>query len=180
MRLKKLKNKIFILVFLACTLAIFSITLVHALFPIKLYNDVKFVCDKTQVPPYLVLAIIKTESSFSSEKVSTKGAKGLMQIMPETADYVSELYFSGRDIDLANDKDNILIGVTYLIYLFDKFEDKKTVLAAYNAGEGRVLEWLDNKDFSLDGKTLCNIPYKETHEYVEKVIHREKIYNLLY
>ena len=103
-----------------------------------------------------------------------------MQIMPDTASYVSELYFAGENVDLTNEKQNILIGVTYLIYLNNKFEDKKTALAAYNAGEGRVYEWLENKDYSLDGKTLYSIPFKETENYVKKVIQREKFYNLFY
>ena len=103
-----------------------------------------------------------------------------MQIMPSTANYVSELYFGSKDFDLFNPNHNLLIGITYLSYLFDKFENKKTALSAYNAGEGRVFTWLLNNDYSTDGKTLNNIPFKETRLYVEKVFNRLELYKLLY
>ena len=180
MRLKIFKNKILIFSLIACIFASVSLALVRAIFPRKYYNNIVSVCDGTSIDPNLVLAIIKTESSFNNDKISPKGAIGLMQIMPETATYVSDLFFAGEQIDIEKENENILVGVTYLIYLFNKFKDKKTALAAYNAGEGRVYEWLENKDYSLDGKSLYFIPFKETSSYVEKVIRREKIYNLLY
>ena len=180
MRLKIFKNKILIFSLIACILASVSLALVRAIFPRKYYNKIVSVCDDTSIDPNLVLAIIKTESSFNNDKISHKGAIGLMQIMPETATYVSDLFFASKEFNLKNENENILIGVTYLIYLFDKFEDKKTALAAYNAGEGRVYEWLENLDYSANGKTLDSIPFKETSIYVKKVLKREKIYNLLY
>ena len=180
MRLKIFKNKIFIFSLIACIFASASLAGVRAFFPRKYYSYITSVCDDTAIEPNLVLAIIKTESSFNNEKASPKGAIGLMQIMPETAQYVSNLYFAGEKIDIKNEEQNILIGVTYLIYLYNKFKDKKTALAAYNAGEGRVYEWLENKEYSLNGKTLDVIPFKETSVYVKKVMKREKIYKLLY
>ena len=67
-----------------------------------------------------------------------------------------------------------------LNYLFDKFENKKTALSAYNAGEGRVFTWLLNADYSTDGKGLNDIPFKETKLYVNKVLSRLEMYKLLY
>ena len=180
MRLRKLKNKILIFVSLTCALAILCFALARVIFTNKHYSNIKSICNGTQISPSLVLAIIKTESSFDKDKISHKGAIGLMQIMPETANYVSQLYFSGEKFDLTNEKQNVLIGVTYLIYLNNKFEDKKTALAAYNAGEGRVYEWLENLDYSANGKTIDSIPFEETSLYVKKVLKRERIYNLLY
>ena len=112
--------------------------------------------------------------------MSKKGAVGLMQIMPTTKDYISTLYFAGRDFDLYAPSDNLLLGVTYLIYLGEKFKNEKTALAAYNAGEGRVYEWLKNINYSLDGQSLQVIPFKETAEYVEKVFLYRKFYKFLY
>ena len=103
-----------------------------------------------------------------------------MQIMPKTANYVSELYFSNKKFDLFSPNENILIGVTYLDYLFKRFKNIKTALSAYNAGEGNVELWLCDVNFSLDGKTLKLIPFKETREYVDKVLKRIEIYKLLY
>ncbi len=180
MRLKIFKNKILIFSLIACILASGSFALVRAIFPRKYYKNILSVCDGTNISPNLVLAIIKTESSFDCDKISPKGAIGLMQIMPETANYVSDMFFASENFNLKNANENIIIGVSYLIYLFDKFEDKKTALAAYNAGEGRVYDWLENKDYSVSGKTLDNIPFEETSIYVKRVLNREKFYNLLY
>lgn len=174
------KNKFFIIILSACIFAICSFAGVRAVFPLKYYSEISTACKNTGIPPRLVLAIIKTESSFDNEKVSPKGAIGLMQIMPSTASYVSSLFFANEEINLCDAKQNISVGVSYLIYLFDKFEDKKTVLSAYNAGEGRVYDWLENYSYSKDGKALDYIPFKETASYVEKVLHAEKIYSVIY
>lgn len=103
-----------------------------------------------------------------------------MQIMPDTANYVSKLFFGGEDFDLFCPKDNILYGVTYLLYLFKKFPDQTTALCAYNAGEGNVQNWLKEKAFSSDGKSLDKIPFEETRTYVERVTLYAKIYKVLY
>ena len=179
MHLKTFKNKFIIAFILTCIFTIVSTVGMHVAFPIKYLDVIVSVCDSTSISPNLVLAIIKTESSFDKNKISPKGAIGLMQIMPDTANYVSDLYFASEEFDLYDEKDNILIGVTYLIYLYKKFEDKKTVLTAFNAGEGRVQKWLDDDFYSKDGKTLYYIPYEETSNYVKKVLTNEKFYNLL-
>ncbi|MBQ7372956.1 MAG: lytic transglycosylase domain-containing protein [Clostridia bacterium] len=171
------------IIFALCSAFVFtSVTVVgaYAVFPCKYKTQVYAICAKTNIPPELVFAIIKTESSFNEEKISSKGAVGLMQIMPDTANYVSDLYFGGKNFDLFYPDDNILIGVTYLIYLFDKFEDKKTALSAYNAGEGNVNAWLSDDKYSTDGKSLNYIPFKETEEYCKKVLKRTQIYKILY
>ena len=152
----------------------------RVVFPKKHIAEIKSVCEDTKIPHSLVLAIIKTESSFESSKISSKGAIGLMQIMPETANYVADLFFAGEEINLFDVKQNILIGVTYLVYLYKKFDNIKTVLAAYNAGEGRVNDWLKNTQYSLDGKTLIAIPFEETATYVKRVLLYQKFYKFLY
>ena len=152
----------------------------RVVFPKKYINEIKSVCEDTKVPHSLVLAIIKAESSFDNDKVSNKGAVGLMQIMPETANYVANLFFAGEEVNLFDTKQNILTGVTYLVYLFKKFGNEKTVLAAYNAGEGRVYDWLKNTKYSIDGKTLLSIPFEETATYVKRVLSYQKFYQVLY
>ncbi len=87
--------------------------------------------------PLLVLAVIKTESSFRKTVVSHKGAIGLMQILPNTAQYVSQMH---DHIELTHSEElfepdtNILIGINYLSYLVDKFENQKYAIIAYNMG----------------------------------------------
>ena len=180
MRLKVLYKNLILFVFTACIILVCFALVIHAIFPRKYNKEVTAICDNVSISPNLVFALIKAESSFKKDATSQKGAIGLMQIMPDTASYVSDLFFAGERFDLYDEKDNIIIGVTYLLYLFNKFEDKKTVLCAYNAGEGRVYEWLQNHEYSYDGKTINYIPFEETKSYVEKIIRYEKFYDKLY
>lgn len=179
MRLKGFKIKLF-LIFTACFVAVLLPLTLYAVFPCKYKSEVYSIVDGTNIPPQLTFAIIKAESSFKKDKISSKGAVGLMQIMPDTANYVSKLFFGGEDFDLFCPKDNILYGVTYLLYLFKKFPDQTTALCAYNAGEGNVQNWLKEKAFSSDGKSLDKIPFEETRTYVERVTLYAKIYKVLY
>jgi soluble lytic murein transglycosylase len=75
---------------------------------------------------------------------------------------------------------NIQCGVALIHLLQGKFENTETVLAAYNAGQGRTSEWLKNPAYSQDGKTLTHIPYEETENYVRRVINTQKKYQKLY
>jgi soluble lytic murein transglycosylase-like protein len=107
---------------------------------------------KYQVDFALIKAIIRTESGFNPFAVSRKGAKGLMQLMPETAlrMNVSNIY---------NPKENIEGGVRYFKYLLSLFDnDLRLSLAAYNAGENLV------------GELRSIPPYRETIDYVKKVL----------
>jgi len=108
---------------------------------------------KHNVDPLLIHSVIQVESQYNPFAVSPKGAAGLMQLIPATA----------RRFGVKNSFDprqNIDAGVRYLKYLQDLFQDDRLALAAYNAGEGSVVEhqWIP--------------PYRETQEYVRRV--REK------
>ncbi len=141
----------------------------------KHYKLVKSVCNTYNVEFTLALAVMKTESNFKSDAVSSKGAIGLMQVTQKTAEYVANLYDIKGEIDLKNQATNTLIGVCYLDYLSSKFTDKNAVICAYNAGETRVKGWLDFNG-NLNPKT---IPYKETKNYLKLVNFRKKLYTLL-
>ncbi|MCC1496725.1 lytic transglycosylase domain-containing protein [Alcanivorax sp. 1008] len=105
---------------------------------------------KHNVNPAVVLAVIHAESAFDVNALSSKGAQGLMQIMPATAKWLGL-------VSPFDPEANIDAGVRYLAYLQRKFDRLELVLAAYNAGEGTVRR---NKGVP---------PYKETQEYVRKV-----------
>jgi soluble lytic murein transglycosylase-like protein len=113
---------------------------------------------KYQVDFALIKAIIRAESAFNPFAVSRKGAKGLMQLMPETA---SRLNVS----NIFNPRENIEGGVRHFKYLLSLFnDDLRLSLAAYNAGENIVAE-------------LRSIPpYRETVDYVRKVLNYYQSY----
>lgn len=133
------------------------------------------------VDPALVYAVIKAESGFREEAISRAGAVGLMQIKPSTAEFICErenIPFSAER--LREGEYNIELGCKYLCYLYERFEDMQTALAAYNAGEGTVAQWLKEETFSPDGKRLTSIPYLETSAYVKKILRYQKVYRLFY
>ena len=122
------------------------------------------------IDPYLILSIMRQESSFNPKALSKAGARGLMQLMPAT-----EKRFSKRTpTSWSKRKDlNIKIGITYLDYLFKKYNgDLIYTLASYNAGENWVKKWqkeiLNNKDPLIQ---IESIPYRETRNYI-KLIYR--------
>ena len=124
----------------------------------------------------LVYAVIKTESNFDPDAESSVGAMGLMQLTQETLIDVSDRLL-GENIDesdILDPETNIKCGVRYLAWLFETFESEKAVIAAYNAGPGRVGEWLE------DNPELDRIPIGETRIYVSKVLHARDIYTRLY
>ena len=176
---KKLKIKIILLI-TAITLTVCLCFGVYAVFPLKYYSEIVCVCKETNVEKSLILAIIKAESSFNAEKVSNKGAVGLMQLLPNTAEYISDIYFASNNFDLKNPKENILLGVTYIIYLSNKFDCQSTLIAAYNAGEGFVSEWLKDQRYSNDSGNLLDIPFPETENYLIKVNKAIEHYKNLY
>lgn len=129
---------------------------------------------------FLVAAVIKTESNFIPDAHSGK-ARGLMQLTDDTASWVADkmgLDFRHDDLDIP--EVNIKMGCWYLKYLIDKYDNIDTALAAYNGGMGNVSKWLSDSRYSDNGKTLKDIPFAETRDYVKKVNHYRQIYEKKY
>ena len=127
-----------------------------------------------------ILAVVKVESNFDPTAISDKGAKGLMQIKEETFLFVSRKFGLDYDVDdVFEPAKNIEVGVLYLEYLYEKFGGVDVALCAYNAGEGNVSEWLKDKKYSSDGKSLDDIPFGETKNYLSKIKFYERIYSCL-
>ena len=166
---------------LSCVIAVILIIIFIFLFfeikyHLKFQNEINEYAAKNNLEASFVAAIINTESGFDKDAKSPSGAEGLMQLMPKTAAFVAKKFNIEFDNNLFDAQKNIEIGCRYLRYLFDKFKDKRTVLFAYNSGEGNVATWLKVDDFSSNGTTLLNCPYAETNEYVKKVIKAQKYY----
>lgn len=136
------------------------------------YHHVLLSAAEFDVPAPLILAVIRTESDFHPRAVSSAGAIGLMQLLPDTFTDIGErlLQEASDDTQIHTPSVNIRYGVCYLSYLYHQFGDWETALAAYNAGEGRVRTWLADKELSPEG-ALQTIPYPETARYVQGVIH---------
>lgn len=137
------------------------------------------------VPEYIVYSVIKAESDFDPNTVSSADAVGLMQIRAaessNTFEYIAGMVGDKYDPSLHFDPNtNIKYGTYYLSYLYSRFDNWSTVFAAYNGGEGNVSKWLKDPTCSLDGKTLYRIPFTETKDYVKKVNGYCKAYRRLY
>ncbi len=148
----------------------------------KEYSDyVEVYAYEYGIPEYVVYSVIKVESDFDSSVVSEAGAVGLMQLMPETFVWLTSE--NGENLDSATLYDpetNIKYGTYYLSKLYLQFGTWDEVYAAYNAGPTKVSEWLSDKKYSDNGKTLDDIPYKETEKYVKKVNNANETYIKLY
>ena len=136
-----------------------------------------------QIDPYLIFAIIKAESKYQNHAQSSVGARGLMQIMPETAVWIAQTkgIEDFEEMQLHDPKTNIEFGVWYLSSLNKEFDGKyPVILAAYNAGRGTVQKWLAEGIWDGDIKHTGNIPYSETKNYVNRVMQYYDAYRAIY
>lgn len=152
------------------------------IFPRKYQKEIEHFCEQYDLSESLVYAVVFTESKFEHDAISSKEAKGLMQIGEMTGEWAGELLeITEYDKEMLFEPQiNIKIGCWYLQKLTKQFGTVETALAAYNAGSGNVSKWLQNSEYSDDGKTLKEIPYGETKRYVKKVTATQKIYQWLY
>jgi soluble lytic murein transglycosylase len=142
-------------------------------YPLKYEQIVRGHARNYQLDPALLAAVIYQESKFHSDAKSDSGAIGLMQLQPDTAKGIAIRTGGSRfqTSDLYNPEINVRYGSWYLRHLLDKYDDEKTALAAYNAGQRNVDEW------RADGK---EIQFSETREYVDRVEHLKGVYHDAY
>ncbi len=136
---------------------------------------------RVALDPYLVLALARQESLFNPNATSVSNARGLMQLIPSTAKKVAaERGMDPDAIRLYDPSINVDLGTTYLKSLFEMFSgDAFHAVAAYNGGEHAVAKWMSEFPGD-DDEWVENIAYKETREYVKKVIGGRREYLLLY
>lgn len=136
-----------------------------------------------KVDPALVASVILVESKFDERAASQPGAHGLMQVMPDTAQWIAdEMGMTGYTPDKLNDvRTNIRLGTWYLAYLLKEYDGNQVLaLAAYNAGRGHVDSWIRKYGWKKDFQEIEKIPFSETREYVKIVLLNEKHYKQLY
>ena len=128
-----------------------------------------------------VYAVIKCESGFDPQAVSPVGARGLMQIMPETFEWLQSKTGEKNDPDALFDPEtSVRYGCMLFEILLRQFPSPRTAVCAYHAGMGNVEKWLRDPQYSDDGVTLKHIPFPSTAHYADKVLRVQKLYETLY
>ena len=152
------------------------------IYPQKYSEYVYRYSEQSDVDPLLVFAVIKAESNFDEVVVSSSGAIGLMQLMEKTALEQAGKHNKNYEYkDLYNPEINIELGTAYLAELINKYNGNYYLaVTAYNAGIGVVDGWIANGTINPDGSDIENIPYKETNNYVRKIVKNYKMYKELY
>ena len=212
--LRLVKNGLIIL----CILGFFYFLLFHVfdlktvimkqIYPQKYAEYVNEYAEQYGVDPLLIFAMIKIESNFNADAKSSSEARGLMQLMENTATETAqkieeqEKNLQSQEVAVANHmqdentevsnhieegiqelyepEKNIQLGTYYFSSLLTQYQNTGIALAAYNAGMGRVNEWIEKGTILPDGSNLEAIPFQETNMYVRKVLNAYRIYQELY
>lgn len=182
------KDKIIIAIVLACFSASYFYSwkddvLRKFVYPLQYDYMVRQYSYEDGINPALVAAVILVESKFNEEAFSHRGASGLMQIMPETGEWIAEeMGLTGFTPDQLTDvQTNIKMGTWYLAYLLKEYHGNKVLaLAAYNAGRGHVDSWIEEYGWEKNFSEIEKIPFTETREYVKIVLLNEQQYKHLY
>ncbi|ADQ04776.1 Lytic transglycosylase catalytic [Caldicellulosiruptor owensensis OL] len=178
-----MKKKVVIIVLLLVFLLFFErfyFFVLKQIYPLKFSESISRYSTEIGVDPYLICAIIKSESNFNQYAVSRKGAVGLMQLSPSTAKWVAQKLKTEYLEDSLYDPDyNIRLGSWYIKYLIDYYSgDTKLAVAAYNAGMTNVNKWLSIRKRSTI--EITEIPFKETNHFVKRVFKSYEMYKKLY
>ncbi|MDQ0164158.1 soluble lytic murein transglycosylase [Bacillus horti] len=153
------------------------------MYPIQYTQEVEEAATYYGVDPYLVLSVVQIESKFKQDIFSKKGAAGLMQLMPETAQWVNEESGLNKHPNSYIDdaRSNILLGTWYISYLLQKYDnDHVKAIVAYNAGQGHVDRWLSEGVWDGTEHRLDQIPFGETRHYASRVLYYLARYQNIY
>ena len=179
--MKKIATALLALFLVGCMCAFAGQTIRKTLYPQKYMESIRAYSAQYDVDETLICAVIRTESSFDPDAVSDVGAMGLMQIMPDTLEWLCYRRGEYVSFDEMTDPDTaIRFGTYFLHLLLEEFGDEHAALAAYHAGRGSVLKWLGDPACSSDGETLEHIPYPDTAHYIDKVERAKEVYRSLY
>ena len=146
-------------------------------FPVLYRSEVAQASVDNSIEPAWIFGVMRRESAYIADVQSGAGARGLMQLMPNTAKYVAKLQGdSNWNGDLTDPKTNIGLGSYYLRHVLDKFDNHVALAtASYNAGPHRVSKWSPEKDMKAD-IWIDTIPFTETRRYVRAVLAYTAIY----
>jgi soluble lytic murein transglycosylase len=162
---------------------VWSASVLQAVYPLAFREIITAESRAQRLDPYLVAAIARQESAFDAGVTSRAGARGLLQLMPETGrwwagrlgirDYTDELLF--------HPETNVHLGTAYFADLQRRYGDLQISLVAYNAGPTRARRWRQRPEYETDPELFAErIPLSETRGYVRNVQTNYKIYRSLY
>lgn len=151
-------------------------------YPVEYEDLIRRYAADNGIEPAYVASVILAESSYRADAVSSVNAQGLMQILPDTGAWLSdkfdEEYVEGC---LFDPETNIRYGCWYLGWLMDRYgDDMSCASSAYHQGQGTVDGWLENPEYSADGKTLSTIPSDATRTYVNRILKYYEKYEEIY
>jgi soluble lytic murein transglycosylase len=154
----------------------------EALFPKPYWIDLRRFSSSTGLDPYLVASLIRQESAFNPNAVSRKDAVGLMQLLPKTGKLVAKQVKLRHFVatELFTPAVNLELGTRYFRDTVDKFGAFEYALAAYNAGDDRVKDWLAQGKYRDPQEFVESIPFTETREYVQAILRNANVYRQLY
>lgn len=160
-----------------CLVVIFRVNR-EITYPLEYRDIVERVSEEEGIPEHILYAVIYVESSFDADAVSSAGAVGLMQLLPDTAEWLT-----GRDgVEyseemLIDPEFSIRYGAKFLKILYERYENWDAAHAAYHAGFGRVDSWLENSIARYEDGQLVGIPIAQTETYVNRVGEIREKYN---
>lgn len=149
------------------------------LFPEPWWETIKEESAKNGLDPYLVVSLIRQESEFNASAISYANAWGLMQLLPSVGRKLAreEGMSHFQTFQLLDPETNIRLGTLYLKQLMDKFGGvQEYALAAYNAGDTRVVDWESAGPYTGMDEFVESIPFTQTREYVEAIVRNEELY----
>ena len=151
-------------------------------YPMTYAPEIRAAATEFSLDPAYVASVVLAESSFDAEAVSSAGAIGLMQIMPSTGEWIAGKLDDAFDVQrLYEPSVNLRYGCWYLRFLLDRYDgDMRTASTAYHQGQGRVDEWLQDPQYSQDGRTLTAISSAVTDTYVNRIMESYANYQELY
>jgi len=152
------------------------------LFPKAWWDIIKVESAKNNLDPYLVASLIRQESEFNPSVVSYANAWGLMQLLPSVGKAMAkeEGISHFETFQLLDPETNIRLGCRYLREMLDHVGGvPEYAMAAYNAGDSRVIEWEAAGPYSGIDEFVESIPFTQTREYVQGIVRNEEIYRAI-
>jgi soluble lytic murein transglycosylase len=156
--------------------------ILETIFPIDHWDLIHKYATAHRLDPFLMTALVAQESTFQADVRSAANAWGLMQVVPATGRrYAAKMGIRPFSTSRLTDPEtNVRIGMTYFADLVKMFGDVAPALAAYNAGEHRVSQWLDERPGIDRDEFIDDIPFPETQNYVKRILGTAEDYRLLY